>query len=273
MISLLAVVVSSGLTTSPVNAAWSAETPSESPTLTPAPSPSPSEPPSEPSSRSTTRSSGPGEEDTRVVSPLRAHLTRPVARSVHHLDHGVIGVDVGLGHPHVYRLGVAVGVLDRLTIGATAHWLPGQAVPGWSPTVALALYRGPRLEVGATYFQLLSPPPPLEPAADEDNFQQRAHYLMGHVSFAQAWFTAGVDLGWARGREADPFPEDTVINNPDAPPYFTRNRLAGGLHLRVGTRRLGVVTRALFPYPMIELALQVRFGAFEMRPRGGWWIW
>ncbi len=218
-------------------------------------------------------------EAAEAVSPLRAHLTRPVARSAHHLDHGVIGFELGLGYPHVYRLGLAVGLFDRLTIGATAHWLPGQTAPGWSPTVALAFYRGPRLELGATYYQLLFPPETTE--GDEDGegssdpfaFERRAHYLMGTISFAQAWFTAGVDLGWARGREADPFPQDTLLQDPEAPPYFTRDRFAGGLHLRVGTRRVGLVMRGLFPYPMVELALGVRFGAFEMRSRGEWWRW
>ena len=212
----------------------------------------------------------------RPVSPLREHLTRPVARSAHHLDHGVIGLELGLGYPHVYRLGLAVGLFDRLTIGATAHWLPRQTAPGWSPTVALAFFRGPRLEVGATYYQLLFPPEPTEGEDEEPDpfaFDRRAHYLMGTISFAQAWFTAGVDLGWARGRELDPFPQDTLLQDPEALPYFTRDRFAGGLHLRVGTRRVGLVMRGLFPYPMVELALGVRFGAFEMRSRGEWWRW
>src|SRR5690606_2696922 len=78
---------------------------------------------------------------------LRRYLTRPVARSVRHRDHGVIEVGVGLGLPHLYRLELQVGLLDHVTLGATAHWLPGQARPGWSPKAAVAFYRGRLLEV------------------------------------------------------------------------------------------------------------------------------
>src|SRR5688572_17037807 len=62
---------------------------------------------------------------------LRRYLTRPVARSVRYLDHGVIEVGVGLGLPEIYRLELQVGLLDHVTLGATAHWLPGQKQPNW----------------------------------------------------------------------------------------------------------------------------------------------
>ena len=69
---------------------------------------------------------------------LRRYLTRPVARSARFLDHGVIGAAVGLGVPHLYRVELSVGVLDHLTLGATAHWLSGQAKPQWTPKLAVA---------------------------------------------------------------------------------------------------------------------------------------
>jgi hypothetical protein len=199
---------------------------------------------------------------------LRRYLTRPVARSVRHLDHGVIGVGVGLGVPHVYRLELQIGLLDHLTLGATAHWLPGQARPGWTPRAALAFYRGRFLELGAFYSQVLYPPPRDDGDPATLEFQRRAHYLMTSVSVSQAWFTGGFDLGWARGREAITMPLPEEIEAGVA--YAVRDRVAGGLHMRFGTRRVGIIAQAWFPFIAAELVLDVRFGAFELRRRGGW---
>ena len=199
---------------------------------------------------------------------VRRYLTRPVARSARFLDHGVIGAAVGLGVPHLYRVELSVGVLDHLTLGATAHWLPGQARPGWTPRVAVALFRGKLLEVGAVYSQVLYPPTKDDGDPKTLEFQRRAHYLLASVSFSQAWLTGGFDLGWGRGREAItmPLPEETQAGVA----YRVRDRVAGGLHVRFGTRRVGVTAQAWFPYMTAELALDVRFGAFELRRRGGW---
>jgi hypothetical protein len=216
---------------------------------------------------------------------LERYLTRPVTRSVYYLDHGVISTELAFGLPHIYRLGVSIGLLDHLTLGATTHWLKGQAAPGWSPLVSLAFFRGRRVELGASYFQLLHPPPgggaemsseADDSADDGDSFQERTHYAFASVSLSQAWFTVGVDLGWARGRELDPFLEQRpplLEGETPAPPYLVRDRLAGGLHARVGTRRLGLIARVLFPYTSFDLALSVRFGVFEKRARGEWWRW
>lgn len=199
---------------------------------------------------------------------LRRYLTRPVARSVRYLDHGIIEVGVGLGLPEIYRLELQVGLLDHVTLGATAHWLPGQKQPNWSPKAAVAFYRGRLLEVGAFYQQVLYPPTRSDSDPMTVEFQRRAHYLMASVSLSQAWLTGGFDIGWARGREALKLltPEDL-----DAGTVFAvRDRVAGGLHLRFGTRRVGVTMQAWFPYTAAELVLDLRFGAFEMRRRGGW---
>lgn len=180
----------------------------------------------------------------------------------------MIAVGVGLGVPQVYRLELQVGLLDHLTLGATAHWLPGEAMPRWSPKAALAFYRGRLLEIGAFYSQVLYPRMRDDGDPTTVEFWRRAHYLMTSVSVSQAWFTAGFDLGWARGREAIPLYTYEDIEAGRA--YAVRDRVAGGLHLRFGTRRVGVTAQAWFPYTTAELVLDVRFGAFELRRRGGW---
>lgn len=199
---------------------------------------------------------------------LRRYLTRPVARSARFLDHGVIGAAVGIGVPHIYRVELSLGVLDHLTLGATAHWLPGQARPRWTPRVAVAFFRGKLLEVGAVYTQVLYPPTKDDGDPDTVEFQRRAHYLLASVSLSQAWLTGGFDLGWGRGREA------LELRLPDEVKaevgYAVRDRVAGGLHVRFGTRRVGLTAQAWFPYMTAELVLDVRFGAFELRRRGGW---
>lgn len=199
---------------------------------------------------------------------LRRYLTREVARSARFLDHGVIGVAVGAGVPHLYRVELQVGLLDHLTLGAAAHWLPGQSAPGWTPRASLAFYRGRLLAVGAMYTQVLYPPTRDDGDPTTAEWQRRAHYLLASVSLSQAWFTGGFDLGWGRGREAIPLSMDDLEAGP---PYAVRDRVAGGLHLRFGTRRIGVTAQAWFPFTTAEIALDFRFGAFEARPRGGWW--
>ncbi|MDC0718631.1 hypothetical protein [Nannocystis bainbridge] len=191
-----------------------------------------------------------------------------MARSARYLDHGVIAVGVGLGLPQIYRLELQLGLLDHLTLGATAHWLPGQVRPSWSPKAAVAFFRGRLLEVGAFYQQVLYPPTRDDGDPTTIAFQRRAHYLMASVSLSQAWLTGGFDIGWARGREALTLltPEDLETSTA----FTVRDRLGAGLHLRFGTRRVGVTMQAWYPYLAAELVLDVRFGAFEMRRRGGW---
>lgn len=212
---------------------------------------------------------------------LRRYLTREVARSARHLDHGVLGVAVGLGTPHVYRLELSLGLLDHLTLGVQAHWLPGQRAPNWSPKAAVAFFRGRLIEVGATYHQVLYPATRDDGDETTVEFQRRAHYALATVSVSQAWFTGGLDLGWARGRERIEFltTEDVAAGRF----YAVHNRLGGGLHLRFGTRRIGATaqvmtavctidcTAGVLPYTSAELVLDLRFGLFEMRRRGGWW--
>ncbi len=197
----------------------------------------------------------------------RRYLTRQVARSARYLDHGVLGVAVAVGTPSLYRVELALGLLDHLTLGVTAHWLPSERVPRWTPKGSLAFFRGRLIEVGMSYHQLLYPP-----YDDGDTmtppYRRRAHYLLGNISFSQAWFTAGLDIGWARGRENVQFITGEDLN---AGHYFdVRDRLGAGLHLRFGTRRVGLLAQVQYPYTAFELALDLRFGLFELRSRGGW---
>lgn len=210
--------------------------------------------------------SAPGlEEHAKPRFPrLRGHLTRTRPHGPRFLDHGVLGVGVGGGFPHLYRLQLRLGLLDHFTLGATAHWLPGQKTPGWSPLVSVAFVRRPRIEVGATYRQTLHPPPRQDDDPTTPGFLQRTHYVLGAVTFSQAWFAAGFDLGVAHLRLPDPA-------EPDADDLFVeRTRLAGGLHVRVGTRRVGLTLQAQAPDLTAEAVVDVRFGLFERRERGAW---
>lgn len=197
---------------------------------------------------------------------LDTYLRRDVPRSARFLDHGVIAPVIGLGVPHLYRVGVTLGLLDRITVGATAHWLPGQRAPGWSPLASLAFFRHRWFNLGATYFQLLYPPPVVDLDPATISFQRRAHYLLAAVEFTQGWVTGGFDLGWARGPIADPLAVDDPVNQT----AVVRDRVGAGLHLRVGTRMLGVIAQVTYPFISAELALEARFGLFERRPRGRW---
>ena len=60
----------------------------------------------------------------------------------------MLAPELAFGLPHVYRVGLRIGLLDHLTLGATIHWLPGEATPAWSPLVGVAFYRGRVLYVG-----------------------------------------------------------------------------------------------------------------------------
>ncbi len=209
------------------------------------------------SARASTRSRSPG------MGKLRSYLTRPVAHGARYLDHGVLAVGLVGGYPDVYRVELALGLLDHVRVGVAAHWLAGEALPRWAPNVALAFWRTRQFEVGAHYFEALYPAPAMDADPTTVSYQQRARYLLASASITQAWFSAGVDLGWARGREHDVFSGDAFV---------VRDRIAGGLHMRVGTRRLGLLLQASAPYLRAEAVFEVRLGAFELRNKGGWWF-
>jgi hypothetical protein len=195
------------------------------------------------------------------------YLARDVAFSPNHVDHGVLRAGLGGGWPHLWRVELALGLFDHLTLGVTGHWLPGQSRPRFSPVVAVAFWRARRFEVGVHYFATLFPPPREDDDLETPSFQQRSDWFLGAVSFSHQWLTAGLDLGVVRGLEIDP------AHDPDAQGNHTsvvRWRAGTGLHLRAGTRRWGFTARALWPYVHAELAFDVRFGLFERRSRGGW---
>jgi hypothetical protein len=201
------------------------------------------------------------------ATPLRRYLTRDLMYSARHLDHGVLGVSVAGGFPHRYRLALAMGFLDHVTLGVTAHWLPGHEVPQWAPQAALALWRGRRFEVGATYHQVMYPAPLVDNDPRTPSFQERDHWLLSTASFSNAWLAGGFDFGVVRAIEKDPGRDPPT---PTMNPSTVRWRVGGGLHLRAGTRRWGFTANFLAPRLMAELVFDVRFGLFEMRPRGGW---
>jgi hypothetical protein len=202
------------------------------------------------------------------VPPEReTYLTRAVAFSPNHVDHGVLRAALAGGWPHLWRAELALGLFDHLTIGVTTHWLPGQPRPRFNPIVAVAFWRARRFEVGAHYFATLFPPPRDDDDPTTPSFQQRSDWLLGAISFSQQWITAGLDVGVVRGIEIDPAHDpDPQGNNVSV----VRWNAATGLHLRAGTRRWGFTARALWPYVHAELAFDVRFGLFEQRSRGGW---
>jgi len=198
---------------------------------------------------------------------LSRYLERPVRPGANFVDHGVLQVAAAGGWPHRYRLGLSLGVLDHFTLGATAHWLPGQAAPQVAPVIALAFYRGPLLEVGARHFWSLYPPPLDDFDPTTRSYQQQAQWVLGTASFGQAALTAGFDVGAVRARVNDPgMDPDERGNNPSVVNW----RFGGGLHLRAGTRRWGFTAQVLVPQVLAELRFDVRFGLFEKRSRGGW---
>lgn len=201
---------------------------------------------------------------------LSRYLQRPVRLGAHFVDHGVLQVAGAGGYPHLYRVELALGVLDHLTVGATAHWLPGQRTPQVSPVIALAFFRSALFEVGARHFWSLYPPPvdDIDPATS--SYQRRAQWLLGTASFGQAWVTGGFDAGVVRARVNDPS-MDTAPNTTN--PSAIRWMFGGGLHLRAGTRRWGFTAQVLVPQLSAELRFDVRFGLFEKRSKGGWKVY
>ena len=203
----------------------------------------------------------------RMPPGMRRYLTRELQYSARFLDHGVLGLAVAGGYPHRYRLELGIGILDHLTVGVTAHWLPGQRVPQWAPKGALAFWRGRRFEIGATYHQALYPPPVRDIDPNTPSFQERDHWILSTVSFSHLWLSGGFDIGVVRGIEKHPGVDPT---EPTTNAKLVRWRAGGGLHLRAGTRRWGFTANFLAPRIYAELAFDVRFGLFEARPRGGW---
>lgn len=203
----------------------------------------------------------------KAAPRLRTYLARSVPRSARHLDHGVLQVAAAGGFPHLYRLQLALGLLDHLSLGVSAHWLARENKPQWTPTAAVAFYRGRRIDVGAWYTQTLYPSARVDDDPLTPSFDRRDHWLLGTASFSNMWISGGLDFGTVRAREIDPSQDPMDIN---VNPSVIRWRLGGGLHLRAGTRRWGFTASMLAPHLSAELAFDLRFGLFELRKRGGW---
>ena len=196
---------------------------------------------------------------------LYNYLSRSLSASARYLDHGVISVSSGFGYPHVYRISALVGVVDHLSVGASAHWLANQSILAWTPEVALAFFRLPKFEIGASYHQSLYPPPKVDDDPKTPAFQEKGHNFLGAVTFSSGLFSLGIDAGVVYRRIS-------VRNNPKASEALFELALqpAGGLHLRVGNRRWGILLQGHLPDRMAEIVLDIRFSAFEIRKPGQW---
>lgn len=197
------------------------------------------------------------------VEIVREYVSRPVPRSARFLDHGDIGIGVAGGVPHFYRLDLRVGLFDHVSIGATAHWLPGQPTPRVWPVGAIAFWRWLGVnqvgfEVGAHYRPVLFPP--VDP---QQTFVPQTQFALGTLVVSAGPFSAGLDVGAAHTRIA--------VVDPAAPTNFRqRTVFGGGVFARFGTRRVGVTAdalTALSPDPLLvfEILVDVRFGAFSER--------
>lgn len=205
---------------------------------------------------------------TRARSPrLARYLGRDLSASGRFVDHGVIELSTAGGYPHRYRLGATIGLLDHLSIGATAHWLPSAKLPRLVPRVALAIYRWPWFEIGAAYDRTLYPATPPDDDPMTPSYQRDAHWFLAALAFSQSWVSAGAEFGVTRARETDPA---KPVGSDNLTPARWVNRFGGGVFLRAGTRRWGFTASARGPWVFAELALDIRLGAFELRPRGGW---
>ena len=195
------------------------------------------------------------------------YLSRPLVASPRFLDHGVLHVAVAGGTPHKYRLEVGVGLFDHVSLGVTGHWLPGDVAPRFSPRVAIAFWRWRWLSVGAHHLWTMYSPPVVDLDPETPSYRLSAMWFLGSMSFGQRWVSAGFDSGVVRVRENDPGEDPGPdLRNPSR----IRWRFGGGLFVRAGTRRWGITGQVLLPALTAEVALDVRFGAFEKRPRGGW---
>lgn len=217
---------------------------------------------------SSTTWTAPGELGVSPGAGLRRYLRRPVPRSARFLDHGVIALAAAGGTPHLYRLDLRVGLFDHVSVGVTSNWLPGQRAPQVWPVAAIAIWRwrghsGLGFEVGGHYRPVLVPP--VDRAVQ---FVPQTQLGLGSVVLSSGVFSAGLDIGAAHTRIP-------VVDPANELSFRRRTVFGGGVFARVGNRRIGLTADALAvlsPDPLLvfELAVELRFGAFEDRPRGGW---
>ena len=203
---------------------------------------------------------------------MRRYLTRKTPWSARYLDHGVLKVAGWGGVPAGYRLELALGLFDHFSVGVSTHWLPGQKSPQFAPQASFAFYRHRLLEIGMSYRQSLYAPQVEMAHEDIPSFKKQTHWFLGAMTFSRGAASVGFDAGVAHRL----VPRES---NPNRVSEDSRGsvEVAGGLHFRLGTRRMGIVFDALMvgvhePELSVEGGLDVRFGLFELRPRGGWKI-
>lgn len=164
------------------------------------------------------------------------------------------------GLPHLYRLELALGLFDHLSAGVTAHWLDAQSRPQFWPFGSIAVWRTPSFELGASYRRVLH-----TPSEDlEAGYTLQSHYLTGVMAMSQGPWSAGVDFGVVHFKGVSLDPEQ------EAGSYRWRTLPGGGVFARFGTRRWGVSVQGQMPIWTLDVMVDLRFGLFETRERGGW---
>lgn len=193
------------------------------------------------------------------------------------LLHGELSPFVDVGVPYAYRLGLKVGLLDVLTLGAVVQWRDPKLGLRWAPEIGVAAYRGKRLSLGLRYRYVFHVPPkaaqPQEPAAPgkkpeakpdpkalpEPEFFRVTHYVAGSLVWSSGYISAGLEAGAAYRRELDQ--GQTVLS----PHLFSMQwRPMTGALLRVGDANWGVVLQAMVPSPELTLRFEWRYPLFSL---------
>lgn len=192
--------------------------------------------------------------DALPITRLEQWFARPKPNSPRFLDHGTLALAAFGGAPHRYRVELRTGLFDVVSVGVTAHWLPGQAWPRVWPVAALALWRGALFEVGAHYRPVLFPP-----VDRSTTFEPDAHFALASFTLGSGLFSAGLDMGVANLRVPDLLAGDPTRSRRES-------MFGGGFVVRVGNERIGGSLDALAAVGddeillVLEAGVEIRFG-------------
>jgi hypothetical protein len=193
------------------------------------------------------------EREPLPITRLERWFARPKPISPHFLNHGTLALAAFGGAPHRYRVELRAGFFDVVSVGVTAHWLPGQSWPRVWPVAALALWRGPLFEVGAHYRPVLFPP-----VDRSTTFEPDAHFALASFTLGSGLFSAGLDMGVANLRVPDLLTSDPTRSRHES-------MFGGGFVVRVGNEWIGGSLDALAAVGdneillVIEAGVEVRF--------------
>jgi hypothetical protein len=193
------------------------------------------------------------------ITRLERFFARPKPISPRFLDHGTLALAAFGGAPHRYRVELRTGLFDVVSVGVTAHWLPGQPWPRVWPVGALALWRSTLFEVGAHYR------PVLFPAVDRSKtFEPDAHFALASFTLGSGLFAAGLDVGVANLRVPDLLSGDPTRSRRES-------MFGGGFVVRVGNEWIGGSLDALAAVGddevllVLEAGLELRFDLARAR--------